>query len=225
MSPHPLFLARASSALQVLPPAGLDLLAAEFLGNFHSQRSPLVSASCHAYMYLYIEFSSESAIRPSSPSGRPHNRALPDFQISRSPDIQWRKRQRFVRRLGLSPSLPVPLKVLLIPPIDQKRKTGHGHTESEPDVAAAASGGGGGGGGGNASPTGIGTGHNNDDAHAGDDGPDTSKPTAVFTPKGGRAYTVSVALPGSIIAKCVSPHPSPSPSRFTLCGRSVWIDG
>lgn len=30
---------------------------------------------------------------------------------------------------------------------------------------------------------------------------DTSKPTAVFNPSGGRAYTLSVALPGSIIAK------------------------
>ncbi|EEH34892.1 deoxyribose-phosphate aldolase [Paracoccidioides lutzii Pb01] len=30
---------------------------------------------------------------------------------------------------------------------------------------------------------------------------DTSKPTAVFTPRGGRSYTLSVALPGSIIAK------------------------
>lgn len=30
---------------------------------------------------------------------------------------------------------------------------------------------------------------------------DTSKPTAVFAPSEGRAYTLSVALPGSIIAK------------------------
>lgn len=31
--------------------------------------------------------------------------------------------------------------------------------------------------------------------------PDTSKPTAIFEAKEGRAYTVSVALPGSIIIK------------------------
>ena len=29
----------------------------------------------------------------------------------------------------------------------------------------------------------------------------TLKPTAYFKPKGGRAYTLSIALPGSIIAK------------------------
>ena len=29
----------------------------------------------------------------------------------------------------------------------------------------------------------------------------TSKPTAVFVPSEGRAYTLSIALPGSIIAK------------------------
>jgi hypothetical protein len=34
---------------------------------------------------------------------------------------------------------------------------------------------------------------------------DTSKPTAVFQPTKGRDWTVSVALPGSIIAKCVNP--------------------
>lgn len=33
------------------------------------------------------------------------------------------------------------------------------------------------------------------------DAVDTSKPTAVFQPKKGRDWTVSVALPGSIIAK------------------------
>jgi len=32
---------------------------------------------------------------------------------------------------------------------------------------------------------------------------DTSKPTAVFKPTGGRSYTLSIALPGSIIAKYV----------------------
>lgn len=32
-------------------------------------------------------------------------------------------------------------------------------------------------------------------------GVNTSRPTAVFKASGGRAYTVSVALPGSIIAK------------------------
>ena len=31
--------------------------------------------------------------------------------------------------------------------------------------------------------------------------PETSKPTAVFQPGEGRAYTLSVAVPGSIIAK------------------------
>lgn len=30
---------------------------------------------------------------------------------------------------------------------------------------------------------------------------DTSKPTAVFEPAEGRAYTLSIALPGSIISK------------------------
>lgn len=34
---------------------------------------------------------------------------------------------------------------------------------------------------------------------------DTSKPTAVFQPTKGRSWTVSVALPGSIIAKYVLP--------------------
>ncbi|KAK2758013.1 hypothetical protein FQN54_004419 [Arachnomyces sp. PD_36] len=34
--------------------------------------------------------------------------------------------------------------------------------------------------------------------------PDTSKPTAVFVPTGGRSHTVSVALPGSIIANAQS---------------------
>ncbi|OAX83741.1 hypothetical protein ACJ72_01898 [Emergomyces africanus] len=33
---------------------------------------------------------------------------------------------------------------------------------------------------------------------------DTSKPTAVFTPRGGRSYTLSIALPGSIIANAQS---------------------
>lgn len=33
------------------------------------------------------------------------------------------------------------------------------------------------------------------------DEPDTSKPSAVFTATGGRQYTLSIALPGSIIAK------------------------
>jgi hypothetical protein len=32
---------------------------------------------------------------------------------------------------------------------------------------------------------------------------DTSKPTAVFRPTGGRSYTLSIALPGSIIAKYI----------------------
>ncbi|KAL8931471.1 MAG: hypothetical protein Q9211_006937 [Gyalolechia sp. 1 TL-2023] len=35
---------------------------------------------------------------------------------------------------------------------------------------------------------------------------DTSKPTALFEPAGGRAYTVSVALPGSIIANALTPE-------------------
>ncbi|KAL8725255.1 MAG: hypothetical protein Q9181_006480 [Wetmoreana brouardii] len=35
---------------------------------------------------------------------------------------------------------------------------------------------------------------------------DTSKPTAVFEATGGRAYTVSVALPGSIIANALTPE-------------------
>jgi hypothetical protein len=30
---------------------------------------------------------------------------------------------------------------------------------------------------------------------------DTSKPSAIFTPKGPRLYTVTIALPGSIIEK------------------------
>ena len=29
----------------------------------------------------------------------------------------------------------------------------------------------------------------------------TAKPTAVFTPKGGRSHTLSIAVPGSIVAK------------------------
>lgn len=32
---------------------------------------------------------------------------------------------------------------------------------------------------------------------------DTSRPTAVFKPTAGRTHTLSIALPGSIIAKCV----------------------
>jgi len=32
---------------------------------------------------------------------------------------------------------------------------------------------------------------------------DTSKPTALFRPTGGRNYTLSIALPGSIIAKYI----------------------
>lgn len=32
----------------------------------------------------------------------------------------------------------------------------------------------------------------------------TSKPTAVFTPKGGRSHTLSIAIPGSIVANCHS---------------------
>ncbi|RMJ23326.1 methyltransferase activity [Aspergillus sp. HF37] len=34
--------------------------------------------------------------------------------------------------------------------------------------------------------------------------PDTSKPTAVFTPSGGRSHTLSIAIPGSIIANAQS---------------------
>lgn len=34
----------------------------------------------------------------------------------------------------------------------------------------------------------------------------TSKPTAVFTPKGGRSHTLSIAIPGSIVAKYVFPE-------------------
>lgn len=34
---------------------------------------------------------------------------------------------------------------------------------------------------------------------------DTSKPTATYQPTKGRAYTVSIAIPGSIIAKSVAP--------------------
>lgn len=30
---------------------------------------------------------------------------------------------------------------------------------------------------------------------------DTSRPSAVFTPTGGRQHTLSIALPGSVIAK------------------------
>lgn len=33
--------------------------------------------------------------------------------------------------------------------------------------------------------------------------PDTSKPSAIFTPTKGRQHTLSIALPGSIIAKYV----------------------
>ncbi len=32
---------------------------------------------------------------------------------------------------------------------------------------------------------------------------DTSKPTAIFEPKIGRTYTLSIALPGSIVTKSV----------------------
>ncbi|KAL8710236.1 MAG: hypothetical protein Q9220_005167 [cf. Caloplaca sp. 1 TL-2023] len=39
-----------------------------------------------------------------------------------------------------------------------------------------------------------------------DSGVDTSKPTAIFEPSIGRAYTVSVALPGSIIANALTPE-------------------
>jgi len=42
--------------------------------------------------------------------------------------------------------------------------------------------------------------HNSKNHH---DEVDTSKPTAVFRPTGGRNYTLSIALPGSIIAKYV----------------------
>ncbi|KXS96276.1 hypothetical protein AC578_3864 [Pseudocercospora eumusae] len=35
--------------------------------------------------------------------------------------------------------------------------------------------------------------------------PDTSKPSAVFRPEGGRSHTLSIALPGSIIANAVTP--------------------
>lgn len=38
---------------------------------------------------------------------------------------------------------------------------------------------------------------------------DTSKPTAVFKPTEGRAYTLSIALPGSIIAKYMVFYLSP----------------
>lgn len=34
----------------------------------------------------------------------------------------------------------------------------------------------------------------------------TAKPTAVFTPKGGRTHTLSIALPGSIVAKYVASY-------------------
>ncbi|MCJ1393572.1 hypothetical protein MMC18_006447 [Xylographa bjoerkii] len=46
---------------------------------------------------------------------------------------------------------------------------------------------------------------------------DTSKPTAIFEPGQGRAYTLSVALPGSIIAKYEKylPLPDSLHSRFT----------
>lgn len=37
-----------------------------------------------------------------------------------------------------------------------------------------------------------------------DDAPDTSKPSAVFQPAGGRTHTLSIALPGSIIANAVT---------------------
>ncbi|SMR64433.1 unnamed protein product [Zymoseptoria tritici ST99CH_3D1] len=38
-----------------------------------------------------------------------------------------------------------------------------------------------------------------------DAAPDTSKPSAVFKPAGGRSHTLSIALPGSIIANAVTP--------------------
>ncbi|MCJ1308315.1 hypothetical protein MMC25_001968 [Agyrium rufum] len=41
-------------------------------------------------------------------------------------------------------------------------------------------------------------------ANGADDGVDTSKPTAVFQPSEGRLYTLSIALPGSIIANAQS---------------------
>jgi hypothetical protein len=34
-----------------------------------------------------------------------------------------------------------------------------------------------------------------------DDEVDTSRPSAVFTPTGGRQHTLTIALPGSVIAK------------------------
>ncbi|KAK4997074.1 hypothetical protein LTR66_003465, partial [Elasticomyces elasticus] len=35
--------------------------------------------------------------------------------------------------------------------------------------------------------------------HQPENGVDTSKPTAVFTPKKGRSHTLSIAIPGSIV--------------------------
>lgn len=37
--------------------------------------------------------------------------------------------------------------------------------------------------------------------HNGDGEVDTSRPSAVFVPSGGRQHTLSMALPGSVIAK------------------------
>ncbi|GME31894.1 hypothetical protein GTA08_BOTSDO02246 [Neofusicoccum parvum] len=41
-------------------------------------------------------------------------------------------------------------------------------------------------------------------ANASSDGADTTKPTAVYTPTKGRSYTLSIALPGSVIANAQS---------------------
>ncbi|OQO00712.1 hypothetical protein B0A48_13203 [Cryoendolithus antarcticus] len=43
---------------------------------------------------------------------------------------------------------------------------------------------------------------------------DTSKPTAVFTPKNPRTHTLSIALPGSIVANAVTPE-----QKTALCGQ------
>lgn len=41
----------------------------------------------------------------------------------------------------------------------------------------------------------------------------TAKPTAIFTPEGGRPHTLSIAVPGSIVAKYV----------FACVGVARWI--
>lgn len=55
------------------------------------------------------------------------------------------------------------------------------------------------------------------------DAVDTSKPTAVFQPKKGRDWTVSVALPGSIIAKYFTSSNNNDKIMLTFSARKAMI--